>query len=101
MSWPATLANLYFAPREAFQSLLVRPRFYIPLLGWLALSLAFTAVWLAKVDARAYMRTQMEESGQADKMPPEQMASMAEAQARAFPSWPGWGRSCSCPWRCS
>jgi hypothetical protein len=87
----SALANLYFDPREGFQALLPRPRFWIPLLGWMALVLAFTGVWLSQVDARAYMRAQLEESGQADKMPPEQQAAVIDAQARAFPvmAWVG------------
>jgi hypothetical protein len=87
----SALANLYFSPREGFEALLPRPRFWIPLLGWVALVLAFTGVWLSQVDASAYMRAQLEESGQADKMPPEQVESIVEAQARAFPvmAWVG------------
>ena len=87
----SALANLYFAPREGFQALLPRPRFWIPMLGWMALVLAFTGVWLSQVDARAYMRAQLEDSGQADKMPPEQVESVVDAQARAFPymAWVG------------
>ena len=87
----SALADLYFSPREAFQALLPRPHFWIPLLGWMALVLAFTGVWLTQVDTHAYIRAQLEESGQADKMPPEQAASVVEAQARAFPvmAWVG------------
>ena len=87
----SALANLYFAPREGFEALLPRPRVWIPLLGWMVLVLAFTGVWLSQVDAREYMRAQLEESGQADKMPPEQQASIVEAQAKAFPvmAWVG------------
>ena len=90
-SWPSGLANLYFAPREGFQTLLVRPRFWIPLALWLALSLAFTAVWMQKVDARVYMREQIEQSPQGARIPPEQMESIVEKQANAFPifAWVG------------
>jgi hypothetical protein len=87
----AAFTNLYFEPRAAFEKLLQRPRFYIPLALWLVLTLVFTAVWMAKVDPHAYMRTQIEESGRADKMPPEQLESTVEAQARFFPvmAWVG------------
>jgi hypothetical protein len=87
----AAFGNLYFEPRAAFESLLRRPRFYIPLLAWVALVMVFTAVWVTKVDPHAYMRTQIEESGRAEKMPPEQLESMVAAQARAFPvmAWVG------------
>lgn len=84
-SWPSILANLYFAPREAFQALLVRPRFWLPLAGFLALTVAFTAVWLHKMDAREYMRAQIEESGRADRMQPEQLESILDTQVGMFP----------------
>lgn len=84
-SWPSTLANLYVAPREAFQALLVRPRFWLPLAGFLILSLAFTAVWLQKMDPREYMRAQIEDSGRADRMQPEQLESILDAQVGMFP----------------
>ena len=83
--WGATLANLYFAPREAFQALLVRPRFWIPLAGFLALNAAFTAVWLQQMDPREFMRTQIEDSGRADQMPPEQMENIIDTQVKVFP----------------
>jgi hypothetical protein len=90
-SFSAALANLYFSPREAFQTLLVRPRFWIPLAGWLALTLVFTAVWVQKVDPHAYIKEQIEQSGRADKMTPEQMSSVVDTQAKMFPifAWVG------------
>jgi hypothetical protein len=90
-SIPSAFLNLYVAPREGFQSLLARSSFWVPLIGWMALSLAFTAVWMKNVDPRAYMRQQIEDSGRADKMPPEQLESIVEAQAKAFPimAWVG------------
>jgi hypothetical protein len=81
---PAALANLYFAPREAFQALLVRPRFWIPLAAFMALNVAFNAVWLHKVEPREFMRTQIEESGRADKIPPDQLEGLLDAQAGMF-----------------
>jgi hypothetical protein len=86
-SWPTILANLYVSPRKAFQALLVRPRFWIPLAGFLVLSLAFTAVWLQNMDPRECMRAQIEQSGRADRMPPEQLESVVEAQVGMFPAF--------------
>jgi hypothetical protein len=83
--WGATLANLYFAPREAFQALLVRPRVWIPLAGFVALQIAFTAVWLHQMNPREFMRTQIEDSGRADQMPPEQMENIIDTQVKVFP----------------
>lgn len=90
-SLSSAFVNLYVAPREGFQALLPRSRFWLPLAGWLALSLAFTAVWMQKVDARAYIRQQIEDSGRADKIPPDQMDSIVETQSKMFPifAWIG------------
>jgi len=75
------VAGLYFSPREEFPSILARPRFWLPLTAWLVLSVAFTAVWLQKVDAREFMRKQIAESGRADKIPPGQMEQVLDTQA--------------------
>ena len=81
---PSALANLYFAPREAFQALLMRPRFWIPLAAFLVLSVAFNAAWLPKVEPREFIRTQIEESGRADKIPPDQFEAVLDTQAGFF-----------------
>ena len=75
------LTGLFFSPREEFPSILARPRFWLPLTVWLVLSVAFTAVWLQKVDAREFMRNQIVESGRADKIPPGQMEQVLDTQA--------------------
>ena len=75
------LTGLFFSPREEFPSILARPRFWLPLAVWLVLSVAFTAVWLQKVDAREFMRNQIVESGRADKIPPGQMEQVLDTQA--------------------
>jgi len=80
----SALANLYFGPREAFQALLVRPRFWMPLAAFLVLSMAFNVVWLQKVEPREFIRTQIEESGRADKIPPDQFEAVLDAQAGFF-----------------
>lgn len=75
------VTGLFFSPREEFPSILARPRFWLPLGAWLVLSVAFTAVWLQKVDAREFMRNQIVESGRADKIPPGQMEQVLDTQA--------------------
>jgi Yip1 domain len=75
------LTGLFFSPREEFPSILARPRFWLPMTVWLVLSVAFTAVWLQKVDAREFMRNQIVESGRADKIPPGQMEQVLDTQA--------------------
>jgi len=75
------VTGLFFSPREEFPSILARPRFWLPLTAWLVLSVAFTAVWLQKVDPREFMRNQIVESGRADKIPPGQMNQLLDTQA--------------------
>lgn len=78
------VAGMLFSPREEFPSILARPRFWVPLVFWMALGVAFTAFWLQKVDAREFMRGQIVESGRADKMAPGQMERVLDTQAGFF-----------------
>ena len=85
------LTDLYFDPREAFAGILRVPRLAAAILGWLALGLLFTAVWMNKVEPREFFKTQMEEGGQWQKMSVEQRTAVLDAQARFFPiiGWVG------------
>jgi hypothetical protein len=47
----------------------------------MALGVAFTAVWLQKVDAREFMRAEIANSGQADKIPPGQMEQVLDTRS--------------------
>jgi hypothetical protein len=83
------LIDVYFSPREAFTRIVRRPAFVLPLLGHLILTAAFTGYWLNKIEPREFMKTQLEESGQWDKMQPEQRNAIVEnagAQMKIF----GW-----------
>lgn len=80
----ATLANVYVAPGEAFRSIAARPRFWAPLLLAVGLGLAFTAVWITKVDPAEFMRQQMEESGALDRIAPERRGDVLAGQAKVF-----------------
>jgi hypothetical protein len=66
------LVDLYFAPREAFTRIVRKPAFLLPLLGQLVLVIAFTGIWLNKVDPQEFMKAQLEQSGQMEKLQPEQ-----------------------------
>jgi hypothetical protein len=78
-----TLLDLFVEPRTAFAGVLKHPRrWWIPLVGCVALNLAFTAIWLQKVDAQQFMRTQIEESGRAESIPGDRMEQIVEQQAR-------------------
>jgi hypothetical protein len=83
------LVDLYFSPREAFARIVRSPAFVLPLVGYLVLVVAFTGIWLSKVDAPEFMKTQLEESGQWDKIPADQREAVldrAPTQLKLF----GW-----------
>lgn len=75
------LIDVYFAPREAFTRIVARPSFLLPLVGWLVLTLGFSAIWMNRMDAREFMKTQLEQSGQWDKIPAEQREQIIESSA--------------------
>jgi hypothetical protein len=79
------LVDVYFAPREAFTRIARRPRFLLPLLAYVVLVLGFTGIWLHKMDAREFMKTQIEESGRADKIPADQREAIVEQQSKMMP----------------
>lgn len=83
-SFGQNLAGVLFSPREAFGSIVARPRFWVPLVCWMLLGFAFTAFWLQKVDAREFMRNEIVNSGRADKIPPGQMEQVLDQQAGFF-----------------
>ena len=80
----SNLLNLYFSPREAFESILRAPRLGVAVPAFLAVGLLFTAVWMGNVDPRVFMKSQMQESGQWEKMTEEQRAAGLDAGVRIF-----------------
>jgi hypothetical protein len=77
------LVGLYTEPRSEFGAILRRPvRFWIPLVVAAVLTTAFTALWISKVDAEQFIRTQIEDSGRADNIPADRMEEVVEQQAR-------------------
>ncbi len=85
------IAGLWFSPRETFVSILGDPRIWIALAVFIALNLAFTVVWMQKVDPAEFLKVQLEESGQLEKIPAESRAGVIETQAGFFPvfAWLG------------
>ena len=79
------LIDVYFSPREAFTRIVRSPRFLLPLVGYVVLVLGFTGIWMQKMDAREFMKVQIEESGQADRIPAEQREAIIEQQAKWMP----------------
>jgi hypothetical protein len=85
------LLDVYFAPGAAFTRIVRKPAFLLPFIGHLVLALGFTGIWLNKVDAREFMKTQLEESGQWDKLQAEQREAILEhsgVQLKVF-GWVG------------
>lgn len=78
------LFGLYFSPGDAFRSILPRPMIWAPILAMMALHVAFTAAWVSRVDPHQFMRNQMEDSGQADRMSPEQLSAVIDQQSGFF-----------------
>jgi hypothetical protein len=83
------LTDMYFAPREAFTRIVRSPRMLVPLVVYVVLVLGFTGVWMQKMDPVEFMKTQIEESGRADRIPPEQREAVIEQQAKMVPIF-GW-----------
>jgi hypothetical protein len=79
------LIDVYFSPREAFTRIVRSPRVLVPLVVYVVLVLGFTGIWTQKMDAREFMKTQIEESGRADKIPADQREAIIEQQARFMP----------------
>ncbi len=75
------LVDVYFSPREAFTRIVRKPSFVLPLVGYLVLAIGFAAVWMNRVDAREFVKTQLEESGQWDKLPGDQRESILDSAA--------------------
>ena len=85
------IIGLWFAPEEQFPGIVARPTFWGAIAVLIALNLAFTAVWLQKVEPRDFMQRQMEESGQWEKIPPDRRGDILEQQSSFFPimAWVG------------
>jgi hypothetical protein len=83
------LIDLYFAPREAFGRIVPHPTWIVPIVGHVILALVFTGVWLNKMEPREFMKTQLQESGQWDKIPAEQREQVMAQQEKFMPIM-GW-----------
>lgn len=79
------LIDVYFAPREAFTRIVRSPRILVPLVAYAVLVLGFTGIWMQKMDPVEFMKTQIEESGRADRIPAEQRGAIIEQQAKMMP----------------
>jgi len=73
------LVDVYFSPREAFTRIVRSPGFLLPLAGYILLVLGFTGIWMSKIEPREFMKMQLEESGQWDKLPAERREAILES----------------------
>jgi hypothetical protein len=83
------LIDIWFAPREAFARILQKPRLVAALVLYAVVVFGFTGIWSSKMNPTEFMKTQIEESGRADRIPPEQRAGIIEQQAKMMPIF-GW-----------
>jgi hypothetical protein len=79
------LIDIYFAPREAFARIVARPNWVLPVVGATILGLAFTGLWLQRVDMKVFMKGELQEQGQWEKIPAEQRDALLEQQAKIIP----------------
>ncbi len=85
------LIDVYFSPREAFTRIVRRPAFLLPLTAYIVLVLGFTGIWMNKIEPREFVKMQLEESGQWEKIPAEQRETVldqAPGQMKIF-GWVG------------
>jgi Yip1-like protein len=77
------LLNLFVEPRTAFAAILKRPGgFWIPIVASVVLNLAFTSIWVGKMEPQQFMRNELEQSGRLEKIPPDQVETVIEKQSR-------------------
>ncbi len=80
----ANLLGMYFSPGESFAAILKRPQFGVALAGIVAVSIAFCAVWLQKVDPGEFVKAMLEESGRWDQIPLDRRAAILESVGGRF-----------------
>ena len=86
-SFLGNLFNLYFEPTETFAKIFVKPRVVMAIALQLALGVLFTTIWLQKMDAREFMKAQMEQNSRIQQMPAEQVEQIINTQARFMRTW--------------
>lgn len=86
-SFLGNLFNLYFEPAETFARIFVRPRVWMAIVLQVAMGVLFTSVWLEKMDAREFMKAQMEQNSRVQQLPAEQVEQIINTQARFMRTW--------------
>ncbi len=83
------LLDVYFSSREAFGRIVRSPRFWPPAIAYLVVALVFTGIWMSRMEPREFLKAQLEQSGQMEKIPAEQREGILDQQARFMPVF-GW-----------
>jgi hypothetical protein len=81
-SFPARFLGIFVSPRETFADIARRPDFIAPLIVLILTAIAVSEVVLAKIDMARIVRMQLEQSGRASSMSPEQAQQAIEQGAR-------------------
>jgi len=86
-SFFGNLFNLYFEPRETFAKIFVRPRVWMAIVLQIAMGVLFTSIWLQNMDAREFMKAQMEQNSRVQQLPAERVEEIINSQARFMRTW--------------
>lgn len=86
-SFLGNLFNLYFEPTETFSKIFAKPRVWMAIVLQIALGVLFTSIWLQKMDAREFMKAQMEQNARIQQMPAEQVEQIIATQAGFMRTW--------------
>ena len=86
----SSIVDILFSPREGFAGVLRKPGFWLPLALGMVIGLAFVGIWLHKMDPAEFMKAQMIENGQWDKIPAESRQGILETQSKVVPMFV-WG----------
>jgi len=78
----ARLVGVFFSPGDTFADIARQPSFIAPLIILSLASIAVTETMLAKIGIERIIRQQIEHSGRASSMSPEQMQQAVEQGAR-------------------
>lgn len=81
----ANLIDVYFEPRKGFLEILRKPNFWLPLAAIVALNVAFTGYWMQKVEPKAFIEAQIDQSGRADQIPADRREQIVSTQERILP----------------
>jgi hypothetical protein len=91
-SFFSNLLDVFVEPKSAFERIAARPSPLIPVAGYTAVSLAFFAIWLQKMDARVFFRNMLAQNPRTAEMPAEQVNQIIDMQSRGIATW-GWASS--------